>query len=45
MIGKKMFEITHVEGSKMAADGLTKPFWKEKHLGFVRMIGLLMDKG
>ena len=46
MIKKKIFEIKHVEMDKMAADGLTKPlyqaryFWKEKHLGFVRMIGL-----
>ena len=44
MVKKKMFDIAHVETDKMAADGLTKPFWKEKHLGFVRMIGLSMGQ-
>ena len=45
MVKKKIFEIKHVGTDKMAADGLTKPFWKEKHLGFVRMIGLSVIQG
>ena len=35
------FQLEHVMGENMVADGLTKPLEREKHNRFVRMLGLV----
>ena len=39
-IGKGDFDIRHVGTRDMVADGLTKALPREKHVGFVRLLGL-----
>ena len=36
--------IEHVDGVAMAADGLAKPLQREKHDGFVRLLGMASKK-
>ena len=36
-----MFQLDHLAGNEMVADGLTKPLQKEKHKRFVRLLGLV----
>ena len=37
-------KIKHVDGVAMAADGLTKPLQREKHDGFMRLLGMTSKK-
>ena len=37
---RKSLKVEHVSGMDMPADGLTKPLAKEKHAGFVRLLGM-----
>ncbi len=37
---RKSLKVEHVSGIDMPADGLTKPLAKEKHAGFVRLLGI-----
>lgn len=38
---RKRLKVEHISGKEMPADGLTKPLTKEKHAGFVRLLGMV----
>lgn len=43
-VKKGMINVTHIPGTEMAIDGLTKPLSVEKHAHFVRMLGMEAHK-
>ena len=40
-VSKGEMEARHIPGVEMVADGLTKPFGREKHSMFVKLLGLV----
>ena len=43
-VKKRQFEVKHISGIEMAADGLTKLLLKEKHTRFLEMMGMVAKR-
>ena len=43
-VERGLLKVEHIAGLEMTADGLTKPLLKEKHVNFVKMMGMTARK-